>query len=176
MGARSAGGQQGHPRSISLGSRAPRARAWPWLQGRDAIEHLRSSGDIVGASHNTRCALPGGYPRGSFGAHATFASSEVTGWASPANRATVRDRRDWYRRRISAHAESAISRLRPGAEQRARTTGIAIQPPVSIRHVGSARGMRTHVALGSMTRAPNRRFSDTLVIHPVQDIGASVSA
>jgi len=30
------------------------------------------SGGIIGASHNTRCALPGGYPRGSFGAHATL--------------------------------------------------------------------------------------------------------
>src|SRR5665213_4298726 len=59
------------------------------------------------------------------GAHGTFASSEVTGWASPANRAIVSDRRDWYRRRISAHAKSAISRLRRSTECRARMTTVA---------------------------------------------------
>src|ERR1039458_827962 len=33
-------------------------------------------------------------------------------------RAVARDHRDWYRRRISACAESAISRLRPSTECR----------------------------------------------------------
>jgi hypothetical protein len=51
--------------------------------------------------------------------------SEVTGWAFPAHRAVARDYRDWYRRQISACAESAISHLRSSTECRARTTTAA---------------------------------------------------
>jgi hypothetical protein len=60
-----------------------------------------------------------------FRAHATFASSEATGWAFPAHGAVAGDYRDWYRRQISACAESAISRLRPCTECRARRTTVA---------------------------------------------------
>src|ERR1035437_3529941 len=53
-----------------------------------------------------------------------------------------------------------VRRLVLGAEQRARTAVVTIAATAQIRHVGSARGTRTHVALGGMTLAPNRRFSD----------------
>ena len=69
---------------------------------------------------------PRGAPGVAIRAHATFANSEVTRWAFPAHRAVARDCRDWYRRQISAVAESAIRRLRPSTEQRARTTTVAL--------------------------------------------------
>ena len=57
-----------------------------------------------------------------FRAHGTFASSEIIGWAFSAHMAVARDHWDWHRRRTSASDESAISRLRPITECRARTT------------------------------------------------------
>jgi hypothetical protein len=72
-------------------------------------------------------------------AHGTFGTSEVTGWASPANRAIVRDYRDWYRRRISAHAESAIGRIAGSTEQRAKTTAITI---LAAAHIGTSGALR----------------------------------
>ena len=85
-------------------------------------------------------------------------SSEVTGWAFPGHRAIAGDRRDWYRRRISACAESAISRLRSGAELRARTTTVAIVAAAQARRASS----RTASMLGVVSLGPRREPAGTV--------------
>ena len=70
-----------------------------------------------------------GAPLVPFRAHETLASSKVAGWASPAHITFAGDRRDRGWRGMSAHPESAISRLRPSTERGDRTVPVALRTP-----------------------------------------------
>jgi hypothetical protein len=64
-------------------------------------------------------------------------------------------------RRMPAHFESAISRLRPNAERRARTTAIAILAKAQ-NGTSGARGRKAGPTFGDFAPSANRQRSETV--------------
>ena len=71
-----------------------------------------------------------------------LASSKVAGWASPAHITFAGDHRDWERRRMSAHPESALLRRRVSTERSARTTGRLPEPQRISAYLGAVHQLK----------------------------------